>query len=71
MRRRKKIHNPELLKNPSVAEVTHISAYADPDRSEELIITYDRELESYMISCSPVYYSIIDAFEDYIESTLY
>ena len=71
MRRRRKLHNDKLLANPSVAEITHISAFADPAKTNDLIVTYDREIEAYMISCSPIYYSIIDAFEDYVESTLY
>lgn len=71
MRRRKKMHNDKLLDNPSVAEITHISAFADPAKTDDLIVTYDRELEAYMISCSPVYYSVIDAFEDYLGSISY
>lgn len=65
-RERRRRHPDSLLKSKMVAELGYASIFIDPNvkSDTEFKIIYDKETGSYMIECSPLYVSVMEAIEE-------
>lgn len=68
-RERKRRHPDSMLKSKKVAELGYASMFVDPNGKSDtdFKIIFDKETGSYMIECSPLYVSVMEAIEE-IES---
>lgn len=66
-RTRLKVHSDELLKCKKVGKVGAVAAFSDPKNkvNQTLKIEFSEEYGSYLLYCTPKFYSIEEAIEDF------